>query len=71
MRQLNANAFVVGAVVIKRIGQLLENRFGHLDRRWEARALAGARVLAHHLLIFNFIRGRARLCRTTDGRPMR
>ena len=61
MRQLNANAFVVGAFVIKRIGQVAQHGLAHFQRWWEPGGFDGARVLAHHLLVFDLFGRHARL----------
>jgi hypothetical protein len=61
MGQLDADAFVVGAFVIKRIGQVADHGLAHFKGRRKSGAFDRARVFAHHLLVFDLFGRHARL----------
>ena len=61
MRQLDTDAFVVGAFVIERIGQMTQHGFAHFEGRRKTCGFDRAGVLAHHLLVFDVFRRHARL----------
>jgi len=74
MGELDADALVVRAVVVERIGQLLREGGSHLPERRKAASLAAARgrgcadVLAHELGVLDLLGREAGGCATGTAR---